>query len=159
MSPVLKPFYTILDTKRDFWHKKFQTQLDARPACTDANTETSKYGPSGRCLPIQLLCSFWIKSRAEGDPGTSQLARGKSLQAWMHSNATPHQSPGRSSFPASRAKHIILIQYGLHYVNHNAWIIISLDIFVPGSVSHCVGSVLSVPFLLHSLHFIIVADQ
>lgn len=109
MSLVLKPFYTILDTKRDFWHREFQTRLDARPACTDVNTETSKYGRSCRCSQIQLLCSFRIKSRAEGDPGTSQLAREKSLWAWMHSNATPQYSPGRSSFTTSRAKRIILI--------------------------------------------------
>jgi len=108
VNPVLKLFYNILDRKRDFWHKEFQTQLDGRPACTDVNTETSKYGPSCRCSQILLLCSLQIKSRAEGDPETSQLAREKSLQAWMHSNATPRQSPGCSSFTTSGAEHITL---------------------------------------------------
>lgn len=78
----------------------------------------------------------------------------------MLSNARPQQNPGCSSFTTSRAKHRIWIQHRLHCVNHNAWIIISLDIsFMPGSVLHCVGSVLPVPFPYNSMHFIAMADQ
>lgn len=123
------------------------------------NTVTSKYGLSCRCSQIHLLCSFWVKSRVGGSSGSSQFAREKSLWAWVHSDNTPQESPGHSNFTTSRAKPITSIQYGLHLVNHYTWIIISFNIFVPGSVLHFVGSVLFVPFLLHSLHFIIVADQ
>lgn len=124
--------------------KRFLTQGISNTTICKTCLHWCKYGLSYRCSQIHLLCSFWMTSRAESDPRTSQVARKKSFQAWMCSNTTLQKSPGCFSFSISIVKHIILVEWGSHLVNHNAWIVISLDVSLSESLLHCVVSILSV---------------